>query len=1480
MWIEFYLCCFLLLQRSAGQSQNLYYLVTMPAEIHYPSKETVCAHIKGIPKSARLTVILQSVSRDDVLIDQSVVGPDFSTCTDFQVPPPYDGSKEVARVQVTIEDPVTDTLILDSKKVLMKRVMNRALIVTDKPSYNPGDTVKIQTAIFDRNFLPSNDKVPVVDIQDPNIHHIAQWWNLTPQQGIIALKFDLSPDAVLGTYTINLEHLETRTTFVVEKTVLQKFEVLILSFPSVVTLKDTSFELKVCGRYTYVKPTQGHIDMTVCRRAKHFSWSTEGRVQDICVDFSGQTDSFGCLSWSLNTSNFQPSTYGYQMTFDVVASLVEEGTDVKVKTTSSFPLSSTIAVVTFDNTDTYYKTSVPFKVKMRLASADGTPMKGESLFLVIEVNSKKTELTSVTDGSGSAYFTVDTFSWDGNTVYLKGIYKKEKPVAEPGYMASYYKDAIMTVTPFHSLLNTLMNIHPPDDTLSCGLNHELEVDYIVRGSDLAGGDQHLLLHYLVLGRGRIVQNGQKLLNVSRTSVLRGSFGITVPINADIAPLARILIFMILPSGKVSADSSQFKVSKCFNNKVSLEFSEFECLPSSSVSLWLNAEPGSLCAVRVLDKSILLERPAAELTNSSIYRLLPVLNQVGYPDSVMEVDPPCQRPRPWYQKRSLPEQLLEVSGHPVRKRSIGIPFSNQNQRDVFSIFQNIALKIITNTEVKKAPECHYYYPPVASQTRDDDELGATLDLDETSTLYTEDANVRMKSQLESIRSYFPKTWVWDLIPIDSSGTASMSLTVPDTITDWEASMFCMADAGFGLSAPARLRTFKSFFMEMRLPYSLIRGESSSINAILFNYMPHEIQVRVTMKRREGFEMKPCRNCTYTSCLRAQESKIFSWNVTATALGVMTFQVTAEALDKGEICDGERPAVSEDVGTDTVVKEVLVQAEGVLVELSHSSLLCAEGNLSTEVIPIDLPKEVIPGSATAQFSIIGDMMGNALQNMNNHLAMPYGSGKETMSKLAPNIFIVQYLESSGQLTEPIKRKAVQFLEQGYERILNYRRSDGSFSPFGERDPEGNMWLTALVVKSLYATKSYIQVDEHYIREAAAWIEDNQLPSGAFRMKGRLFKSLIKERAYTNDDESIALASFVIISLLECDWQPEDPMLEKGLQYLRNAVPAVENPCLLAMMAYGFTLSGKRDEGNRALLLRKLYKQAVEQDGQVYWNLKSKQGGKSQFWSQPDSSEVEVASYALLAHLSKADPSREEIAKASQIAAWIPRQQNAQGGFATMQDTVVALQAMASYTKLLDSGTKGTNVTVTSPTGFQHDFTVNNSTRLLLQEVWLPDVPGEYRAQAQGNGCVYSQTTVRYHIPPPKSNLIFALSVEVKPWNCSVSIPMQLNLTIHVRYTGPWPASNVALIIIKMLSGYSANLDSVKMIEKNPLVKKTEVTFNEVIVYMDQLTSKNQTLTFSMKQDIPVRNQQPEFVKVYDYYKPDDNAVVKYNSPCPSR
>ena len=74
---------------------------------------------------------------------------------------------------------------------------------------------------------------------------------------------------------------------------------------------------------------------------------------------------------------------------------------------------------------------------------------------------------------------------------------------------------------------------------------------------------------------------------------------------------------------------------------------------------------------------------------------------------------------------------------------------------------------------------------------------------------------------------------------------------------------------------------------------------------------------------------------------------------------------------------------------------------------------------------------------------------------------------------------------------------------------------------------------------------------------------------------------------------------------------------------------------------------------------------------------------------------------------------------------------------QDTVVALHALSRYGAATFTRTsKAAQVTIKSSGTFSTKFQVENSNRLLLQQVSLPEVPGEYSMSVTGEGCVYLQ------------------------------------------------------------------------------------------------------------------------------------------------
>ncbi|NXC07089.1 A2MG protein, partial [Orthonyx spaldingii] len=413
----------------------------------------------------------------------------------------------------------------------------------------------------------------------------------------------------------------------------------------------------------------------------------------------------------------------------------------------------------------------------------------------------------------------------------------------------------------------------------------------------------------------------------------GVFSLQLSVQSDIAPVAQMLVYTTVPSREVIADSAKFYTELCFNNKVDLSFSPSEGLPSSDAHLLFQASPNSLCAVRAVDKSVLLMKPEAELSPSSVYNLLPVkeLNGYNYGSGV-----PLEEPL-W--------NCMTVE--PIVRDGITyVPVMGVDEEDTYSILKEMGLKVFTNTNVRKPHLCspgNPIYPghpaagigapaamaaPPMYAMRSSDRVTETLSTPEEVT--------------ETVRKYFPETWIWSLVPTSSEGKADLEVTIPDTITEWKANAFCTsADTGFGLSPTVSLRAFQPFFVELTMPYSVVRGESFILKATVFNYLPACIRVSVTLAQSTHFLATLVEKEKESHCLCENVRKTVAWLVTPKSLGQVEFSVTTEALQNQQPCGNSIVETPEKGRKDTVIRQLLVEPEGVEKETTQNSVLCVKG-----------------------------------------------------------------------------------------------------------------------------------------------------------------------------------------------------------------------------------------------------------------------------------------------------------------------------------------------------------------------------------------------------------------------------------------------------------------------------------------------------------------------------------------------------------
>ncbi|NWW11901.1 A2MG protein, partial [Oreocharis arfaki] len=406
----------------------------------------------------------------------------------------------------------------------------------------------------------------------------------------------------------------------------------------------------------------------------------------------------------------------------------------------------------------------------------------------------------------------------------------------------------------------------------------------------------------------------------------GVFSLQLSVQADIAPVAQVLVYTTVPSREVIADSAKFYTELCFNNKVDLSFSPSEGLPSSGAHLQFQASPNSLCAVRAVDKSVLLMKPEADLSPTSVYDLLPVKEFHGY---IYGSNVPLEEPM-W--------NCMTVE--PIVRDGITyVPVMGVNEEDTYSILKEMGLKVFTNTNVRKPWLCS---PSLAClELSVVDFFFISLHSGILADRFSEQLSTP-EEVTETVRKYFPETWIWSLVPVSSEGKADLEVTIPDTITEWKANAFCTsADTGFGLSPTVSLRAFQPFFVELTLPYSVVRGESFTLKATVFNYLPACIRVSVTLAQSTHFLATPVEKEKESHCLCENMRKTVAWLVTPKSLGQVEFSVTTEALQNQQPCGNSVVETPEKGRKDTVIRQLLVEPEGVEKETTQNSVLCVKG-----------------------------------------------------------------------------------------------------------------------------------------------------------------------------------------------------------------------------------------------------------------------------------------------------------------------------------------------------------------------------------------------------------------------------------------------------------------------------------------------------------------------------------------------------------
>ena len=130
------------------------------------------------------------------------------------------------------------------------------------------------------------------------------------------------------------------------------------------------------------------------------------------------------------------------------------------------------------------------------------------------------------------------------------------------------------------------------------------------------------------------------------------------------------------------------------------------------------------------------------------------------------------------------------------------------------------------------------------------------------------------------------------------------------------------------------------------------------------------------------------------------------------------------------------------TDGFLKEITVLSPYFPVETSISG--SRNGAFSFSII------NPVPKSARAQLVVYLDIIGDVMNGVEGMIRQPYGCFEQTSSATYPNVMVLKYLKESGKSNAEIEARAMDFIKEGYKRLISFETSKGGFEWFGHTPP----------------------------------------------------------------------------------------------------------------------------------------------------------------------------------------------------------------------------------------------------------------------------------------------------------------------------------------------------------------------------------------------------------------------------------------------
>ncbi|XP_042282154.1 complement C3-like [Thunnus maccoyii] len=1010
----------------------------------------------------------------------------------------------------------------------------------------------------------------------------------------------------------------------------------------------------------------------------------------------------------------------------------------------------------------------------------------------------------ITASNGMAKLVVNT---DVQAPRLTITAKTSDPRISPERQAS----ATMVALPYTTKNNNY--IHIDVDTAEIELGDNLKINLMINRQQTQD------ITYLILSRGQLVKHGHRQ---SKGQIL---ISLSLPITKEMLPSFRIIAYYILHTvdNEVVSDSVWVDVKDSCMGSLKLESSgpapSYE--PRRVFGLKVTGDPGAVVGLVAVDKGVYALNNKHRLTQKKVW------------DQIEKYDTGC---------------------------------TPGGGKDSMSVFYDAGLLFESSTG-SGTPYRQELKCPTPSRRR-----RATTAV--ASSLSEEDDNSYMDSNEIITRTSFPESWLWLDITLPPCPPQEpncekivyyRNIPLQYSITTWELTGISLSRTnGICVGDPLEVIVRKNFFIDLRLPYSAVRGEQVEVQAILHNYSPDYITVRVDLIEAEHV----CSSASKRGKYR-QEVKVGPETTRSVPFIIIP-------MKEGQYPIEVKAAVKDSSLSDGIQKMLRVVPEGVLVKYPQIIILDPKDGKQEVIINSRIPKkDLVPDTPTrTQISVTGreqvsQLVENAISgtSMGSLIVRPSGSGEDNMILMTLPVIATTYLDKTNQWkTVGFQKRgeALQHIQAGYQNELNYHKSDGSFAVWAHH--QSSTWLTAYVTKVFTMANGLVAMEKDKICDAVKFlILNTQQPDGVFREVGKVYHGeMIGDVRGTDSDAS--MTAFCLIAMQEsrtlCAATVNSLLdsIDKAVAYLEKLLPSLTNPYAVAMTSYALANEGKL---NRQILYNFVSPELSHwpvPKGQVYT--------------------LETTAYALLALVKV-----KAFEDARPVVRWFNKQQKVGGGYGSTQATMIVYQAVAEYWANAEEPEYDLNVDILLPgMSFPDKFNFNKDNYHITRTSTFHNINQDVKVTAEGTGeATLTMVSLYYALPKEKESDCqqFNLSVQLLPDRMEDDEKIY-KLKIEVLFRDLERDATMSILDIGLLTGFTANTNDLDLLSRGPARTIAKYEMNKVlsergslIIYLDKVSHQHpEEITFRIHQTLKVGILQPAAVSVYEYY--EQTRCVKYYHP----